>query len=132
MCSMESSVYGWVAHGHVSSLTASSSWCSPHQLPPAFLSCPCREQGLKQTGHLPDTFCPVVRVLVLVPPLVLTRLMCLYVCAYTCTFVYEWEVFVGSSFDIWFSTYFLVNFFSLHSFPTRVIYFSNMPKPLFF
>lgn len=42
-------------------------------------------------------------------PLVLMCL-CARVCAHACTPVWERDVFVGSSFGIWFSTHFFVNF----------------------
>lgn len=115
LCSTESRVCGYVAHGHTSSLSASSSWCSPTSCPQPPSATPCREQELKQTGHLPDPFCPSGRVLV--PPVVLTKLVCLYVCVYryTCTFVHEWNIFVGSSFDIWFSIYIFGKFLTLFS-----------------
>lgn len=86
---------------------ASSSWGSPRQLPQPPSAAPCPGSRNKQgASRNPPALQSVWSS---GSPLVLTCL-CARVCAHACTPVWERDVFVGSSFGIWFSTHFFVNF----------------------
>lgn len=102
----------------------------PHQPPPASLSTSLSwEQGLNQQGTSSHNLWSSGS------PLVLTVHVCTCVCVRASTPAWQWDVFVGSSFHIWFSTRFFVNFcsfFSLHSFPARVLHSSDTPRLLSF
>lgn len=88
-----------------------------------------------EQGHFPDSSCPSALLASSNSPLILTMLVCTHMCTFvlTCTPVCKQNVFLGSSFDIWFSIHFLLIFVIFFSsfISYQSCYSSNILNPCF-